>query len=431
MRNLTFGFLFLCLTFIGCSPNPHAQSIPDVADAAAKPSGHAVIVWVSMDGFRHDYIDKANTPFFHKLMAEGSYSKQLTTITPSLTFPSHVSEATGVPASEHGIPANDFYDAATHKQYSFPAAPQMLQAEPIWLTAPRQGVRTLVYDWPFAYGFTSDPRPDYFQAQFQNALTDEQRLNRLLEAWMLDQNPKPLSLLMAYIKHTDTNGHKYGPDAPETKAAVEEMDQDLSRFVTSAKSIFDQKSKPEDELYILLTTDHGMMPVKTLVNFEKLLAKKPSLAVQMVTSGPLGMIYLDQVPSDQTTTLKASMLEDLRKWDFVSVYTRETLPPDWRLAHPTRVGDIVVMLKPGYSFSTRLPLATFPVEKVGGPLGMHGYPPPGSPEMLGFCVLWRYRHPLGGHDLGKVDVLQLHPTVAKLLGIHPSEKSKAAPIAIK
>ncbi len=428
MRKLLYPVLLLCVTTFACSPQPRAQADRDVS---TKPTGRNVVVWISMDGFRHDYVDKANTPFFHKLMAQGLYSKQLTTITPSLTFPSHVSEATGVPASEHGIPANDFYDAATHKKYNFPSVPEMLQAEPIWLTAPRQGIRTLVYDWPFAYAFTSAVRPDYFQAQFQNALTDEQRLNRLLETWMMDQNPKPLGLFMDYIKHTDVNGHKYGPDAPETKAAIEEMDQDLSRFVNSAKAIFDQKMQPNDELYILLTTDHGMMPVTTLVNFEKLLSKKPSPTVQLVTSGPLGMIYLDQVPPAQAAELKTSILNDLRECDFLTVYTRETLPPDWHLAHPTRVGDIVVMLKPGHSFSTRLPLPTFPVAKVGGPLGMHGYPPSQSPEMLGFCVLWRYRHPLAGRDLGKVDVLQLHPTVAKLLGIAPSKNALAQPVQIK
>ena len=105
------------------------------AKAPQAPPGRAVVVWISIDGLRPDYLDRGATPLFHRMIREGAYSKQLMTIFPSLTFPSHDAEATGTPAGMHGIPANDFYDTATHQQYNFPKFAEMLQAEPIWLTA--------------------------------------------------------------------------------------------------------------------------------------------------------------------------------------------------------------------------------------------------------------------------------------------------------
>src|SRR4051794_23413670 len=74
------------------------------AEPPATPPGvpsRNVVVWISIDGFRGDYVDRNVTPFLRKLMREGVYSQKLVPITPSLTFPSHVSEATGVAAGAH------------------------------------------------------------------------------------------------------------------------------------------------------------------------------------------------------------------------------------------------------------------------------------------------------------------------------------------
>ncbi len=356
---------------------------------ASEPTGRTVVVWISIDGFRHDYADRAKTPFLHKLMREGAYSRDLVTITPSLTFPSHVSEATGVPVAEHGIPANDFYDSSVKKLLNFPAVASMLRAEPIWLTAERQHVRTLVYDWPLSQAEAGAVKCDYFLPQFDNELSDQQRLDRLLETWQRDTGDRPLQLLMGYIKETDVLGHKYGPESQQINAAVAEIDGELDRFVKKATQIFRQKMRASDKLYLVLTTDHGMAPVTTLVNIEKLFTAKPPHVVKLVTSGPLGMIYLDQLAPERAGELEQAMLRDLRRFDFLGAYARRDLPRDWHFDFPSRVGDIVVMLKPGYSFSNRLPLATFPTEKVHGPLGMHGYPPARNADMAGFCVFWR------------------------------------------
>jgi hypothetical protein len=40
-------------------------------------------------------------------------------------------------------------------------------------------------------------------------------------------------------------------------------------------------------------------------------------------------------------------------------------------------------------------------------------------------IVSRFPEPLGGRDLGPVSNLQLHPTVAKLLGIEPATDAKA------
>src|SRR4051812_31279094 len=104
--HIRFPLSIVLILLTSCS-SPHRYT----AEPPATPPGVAsrsVVVWISIDGFRSDYVDRNVSPFLRKLMHEGSYSQKLVPITPSLTFPSHVTEATGVPASVHGITANDF-----------------------------------------------------------------------------------------------------------------------------------------------------------------------------------------------------------------------------------------------------------------------------------------------------------------------------------
>jgi predicted AlkP superfamily pyrophosphatase or phosphodiesterase len=391
----------------------------------SKPE-RAVVVWMSIDGLRPDYVERANAPLLQRLVREGASTGKLSPPTPSLTFPSHISQATGVPPGVHGIVGNAFYDTATRQRYSFPSDPAMLQAEPIWITAKRQGIRTLVYDWPLSYAQTGPVRDDYFLDKFDSEPTDRQRLDRVLDTWRRDTNGQPLQLLMAYVKQPDVVGHKFGPDSPEILTAVAETDHNLQHFVDEAEKIFRSKHVREGQLYILLTSDHGMAPEQTMVNLEKLFdSPPPPRTVQRISNGTSAMLYLDQVPESERDALREKMLRDLGRRDFLTVYTRDTLPKQWGLAHPTRTGDIIVMLRPGYHFSDRLPLTTFPREKVEASRGAHGYIPADCAEMNAFCVIWRYPDRMKRRDLGKVNVEQVHPTIARLLNIKPADAVKA------
>src|SRR4051794_31609959 len=78
---LFFGIILLAAT--SCS-SPRRYT----AEPPATPPGVAsrnVVVWISIDGFRQDYVDRNVSPFLRKLMHEGSYSQKLVPITPSLT----------------------------------------------------------------------------------------------------------------------------------------------------------------------------------------------------------------------------------------------------------------------------------------------------------------------------------------------------------
>ena len=96
---------------------------------------------------------------------------------------------------------------------------------------------------------------------------------------------------------------------------------------------------------------------------------------------------------------------------------------------PSRVGQIVVMLKPGNSFTRQRLAATMPVPPHSS--GMHGFDPADSVDIQGSAIIWRMRHPIGGQDLGPFTNTQWDAPVCKLLGIDPPATADSRAIVVR
>jgi hypothetical protein len=421
-------FLVLILAWIGGEARAE--------DATTQPAGKATVIWISLDGVRGDDADKFDPPYFKQLMKTGAYSRELTPIFPSITFPNHTAQATGTTCDVHGIVNNAFRDTNLKVDFNFPNPQSLMKAEPIWTTASRQGVRTAVEEWPVSYGQTGEFAAAYFAAKgFDHDEPDRTRLFKLLEDWKKDSEQArglvtPLRLFMGYVPSVDAAGHRYGPDAEETKAAYLGVDKMIQEFHEQAIARFKETAKPGDSLYLILSTDHGMSKVTELVNILEVLGKARDERVEILPSGPVANLYFDKIPEAERAGVIKSTLEALQDKEYLTAYAGSELPAKWGYDFPGRTGEIVVVLKNGCSFSFAIKTATESQE--GKPVrGMHGYPVEENPQMLGLLIISRYPEPLGGKDLGAVSSLQLHPTVAKILGIEPSGMAKEKAIEVK
>lgn len=386
------------------------------------------IVWLSIDGIRPDYVGRGNTPTLDRLMREGAYSSELTPVFPSLTFPSHVSQATGVKVAKHGIPGNSFISNTDFRTHRYPWDSRLLQAEPIWNTATRQGLRVLVHDWPLSHSQRGEHATAHHGDRYVGSLSDEQRLTLLVNTWAKDNEERgdaePLRLLMGYAVGPDSLGHRHGPNADEPVAKLAEVDGLLRAFLQRAYDLWDETRGPDDEFIFILTTDHGMSEVHSLVNIDNLAEVADEPNVETITSGNVGHIFIKT--DDETMKVRAvtNLLRRINRHDFAKGYARERLPRQWQYDHPERVGDVVVVLDTGYTFSSRPRDVTGPTAQFDGPLGMHGYDPRTNTEMLGVMIVWRFPSLIGGRNLGQVHSLQLHATVAEWLGIEPAEDAR-------
>ncbi len=152
-------------------------AIVNVAGAAQAADAKAnTVVWISIDGLRHDYLQRIKPPTLWRLANEGAWTHDEIPIFPSLTFPNHIAQATGVTVDKDGIPMNAFYDSASAQAYSFPDDSRLLRAEPIWVTARRQGVGVAVFDWPMSQKQTGPWQSDFHADHFDTKQTDAHRL---------------------------------------------------------------------------------------------------------------------------------------------------------------------------------------------------------------------------------------------------------------
>jgi predicted AlkP superfamily pyrophosphatase or phosphodiesterase len=400
--------ILCCLVLPACSPVSPSQP-------TTRPAGRTTVVWVSIDGLRGDYFDRL--AMLQRERQQGYYSSQVKPSFPSLTFPNHISQVTGVGVDRNGVPGNSWFDSADGKIYSFANDSKLLRAEPIWGTAKRQGVRTAVIGWPMSYQQTGPHASDYFDAAFNRNEADDGRLQRLGQLLVNDNGQQPVRLVMTYLSELDTTGHKVGPDELQAlQIAAARVQITLAEFQEVVGQYFERHRRPGDELYFVITTDHGMETVHTLVNPERLVGDPAILkGAQIGGGGPMRFVTLSADQKPRAPELVAK----LRAYPFVSAWEAKDVPAEYHFSDPTRIGDIVVLLSPGYNFHQGRAAATQPVG--GGQKGAHGYDPAVSPAMLGGAVIWKYGAELGGKDLGPIDNTQWHATVAKMLGIQPAE----------
>ncbi len=400
---------------------------------AADDAPRNVVVWISIDGVRGDYFGRSETPFFDRMMREGVYSLALAPVFPSLTFPNHVSQATGATVDQHGIPMNAFYDRATGRSYSFPGQSYLLEAEPIWVTTERQGRRTAVFDWVISYGAFDGVKPAYQGSSYAGWKTDRERVEQVVETWAADAHDQPLQLLMGYMDGPDAVGHARGPNSREVEESVEKADGIMGDLVSRAINLFNERKQPGDQLYIMVTSDHGMSEVEYTVNPYYLsgIAREDSGGDEAIvlTSGTIAHVFIHNTMDEATRLARINaVVEEARQHDFVDVYPHDDMPEHWGYNHPTRVGDVVFSLRKGYTFNRGTRGVVAPRSETGGHIGMHGYDVIDNPEMDGVFLLWRYPEPLGGHDLGATQALQLHATVARLLDVDPAPTAYPQPI---
>jgi ectonucleotide pyrophosphatase/phosphodiesterase family protein 5 len=215
------------------------------------------LILISMDGFRWDYFDKTETPSFDELISGGSKAAALIPSFPTKTFPNHLTIVTGNYPENHGIVANRMYDHKFDEYYYIGQGSKPVldgkwyEAEPIWVTAEKQGKHAMTMFWPASEAEIMGVRPtEYFV--YDGSVPHDDRIDQVLQWLDYPENKRP-TFISTYFSHTDSYGHRYGPDSDEMIKAIGEMDRTIGRLIFGLKvrGLF-------EEVNIVLVSDHGM-----------------------------------------------------------------------------------------------------------------------------------------------------------------------------
>lgn len=320
------------------------------------PASRPPVILVSLDGFRADYLDRGLTPVLSGLARDGVRAKALIPVFPTKTFPNHYSIVTGRWPGVHGIIGNEFFAPDLGRSFRMADREAVRDgrfwgAEPIWVTAERQGVITAPFFWPGSEAAIEGVRPTYMRP-FDPGMPDSARVRQVLEWLDLPAARRP-AFLTLYTSVVDAAGHERGPDAPETRAAIAQADSLVGRLLDGLKA-----RGLERKVDLIVVSDHGMTSTSPtrVIYLDDLVDRG---AVEVDALSPVLMLR-------PRAGLEESVYHHLKRAPHLTTYRRAELPERFHLLNSPRVPALVALADEGWEIRWRT---------GSGPVGLgdHGF----------------------------------------------------------
>ncbi len=362
------------------------------------------VILISIDGFRADYLDRALTPTLSALAANGARAQWLRPSFPTLTFPNHYTLVTGLHPDRNGIVSNIMEDARIPSQRFAAANREAVEnarwwegAIPIWTTAQRHGLRTATMFWPGSEAPVHGAHPDYW-SRFDAGISESARVDTVL-AWLdLDDDKRP-SFITLYFNSVDAIGHRYGPDSPELNAALQAVDQNLSRLLAGLEN-----RDMRDRTNLVIVSDHGMTATspQRVIYFDDILP--PDMAHVVMWGVLTGIVPKREHRSEVERAL-------LRPHEHMQCMRKGDVPPRLRYGRNARIPPLLCIAEHGWIIFDRATVA----RKKHFSFGEHGYDID-HPDMRSLFVASgpAFR---AGAVLPPFDAVDVYPLLAELLGV--------------
>jgi predicted AlkP superfamily pyrophosphatase or phosphodiesterase len=387
-----------------------ACSLAACREAPALPPERAIVVLISIDGFRWDYLDRFNPPTLRRLAAEGVQADGLIPQFPSKTFPNHYTIVTGLTLAHHGIISNNIRDAAIPGQFTLSnrevqADPRWWGGEPIWNTAQRQGRKAAAMFWPGSESLIGGRQATYW-LPFDDDMPNSERVKRVLGWLTLPENERP-SFLTLYFSDVDNAGHRSGPDAEETRDAVLSVDKEIGDLVSGVKG-----AALDDRVHYVIVSDHGMAALSP----DRIIVLDDLIDVDtadVVDWAPV----LALTPNDGNVEKMYAALKD--KHPALAVYKRSEIPPEYGLAGHPRVPAIFAIAKEGWYIASKRDVARWGEPNRRAPGGTHGYDARAQ-SMHGLFIANgpRIRH---GLKFKPFENIHIYEFMCAILGLQPAK----------
>lgn len=335
---------------------------------AAKEAQRPVTVLVGIDGFRADYLDRGVTQRLAALARQGAAGAMRPSF-PTKTFPNHFALVTGYRPDRNGIVGNSMIDPRRPGvMFSLGNAAQALdpfwwgEAEPVWITAEKAGLRSATMFWPGSEVTYEGRRPSDWM-RFDQNVTNVQRVNTLLDWLRRPASIRP-DFATIYFDTVDTAGHRFGPDSAEVNAAMAEVDARIGEMVDGA-------AKLGVAVNWVIVADHGMRATDEarVVQLDTLIDRASTIVVE---SGPYAAIE----PAAGTDDRVARAL--LVPHEHMTCTRKEDLPARLHYGKNPRVAAIICIAEPGWTILS----GPSPYPVTGG---AHGYDN-ADPEMLALFI---------------------------------------------
>jgi predicted AlkP superfamily pyrophosphatase or phosphodiesterase len=419
--------------------------------AAANSAFGAALLMISVDGLKPEYVLDADAhglkiPFLRGLVRDGAYARGVNGVWPTVTYPSHTTLLTGVSPAEHGIYNNLEFDPKNTFANAWFWYARQIRVPTLWQAAHEAGLSTASIGWPVSVGATAVDVliPEYWRVA---RLTDVDASDALLMAavsrpddllqkmqarlgpYMRGNDPSPPGdeiktryaldiiktrkpkFMTIHLSSLDEQQHRFGPFSSEAIQDLEVIDGQLAQLFAASRA-------NDPKAIAVVVSDHGFVRITHKVNL-----MQPFLRAGLIQSGGewraqpwsgagMAAVMLHD-PADSHTEAQVRELLQTMQADpgngIAEVLERDAMKK--RGAFPE--ASFLIIMRLGYY---ALADATSPLlSEVAGTPGSHGFSPD-YPEMrAAFFIAGPGIAP--HRDLGLIDMRQIAPTVAQLLGV--------------
>ena len=389
--------LFAALTLSACVANAGGNDLPPLP---AAPQAAPVTILISIDGFRPDYLERGITPNLSALAKIGIFGPMRPSF-PTKTFPNHYTLVTGKTPDHNGIVGNRMEDKARPDEIFTMANKDPFwwsEAEPIWVTAEKQGVRSATMFWPGTEVSIDNTRPSDWWP-FSQALSNDRRVRAVID-WMRRPASTRPKLVTLYFDTIDTAGHFFGP-APGSKlnAAIRDVDDDIGEL----KKQLDALGQAAN---FVIVSDHGMAETgpERIIMLDQIL---PREQYRLIVEGNYAGI--EPLAGDMATIKTAFLQKHAR----MECWERKNIPPRFGYGTNPRVPSILCLPENGWLVYQDIP------EWLTGIGGGHGYDNR-APDMTAFFLAFGPAFTANG-KIPIFDNVDIYPLVSRLIGVKPEE----------
>ncbi|MFT4113566.1 alkaline phosphatase family protein [Silvibacterium sp.] len=433
---------------------------PACMQAQSSSQSARPVLMISIDGMKPEYVTHADEhhlkiPTLRRFVGEGAYADGVVGVMPTVTYPSHTTLVTGVWPAVHGIYNNQVFDPTRDFSGAWYWYNEDVRVETLWQAAHEKGLKTAAVSWPVSvdakgvdyllpeYWRSSvggdHPNPDdrHLMAAISRPLGMLPELERENGPYMAgndtsvdgDRTRTKFSLailhekkpgfMTIHLSSLDGSEHEHGPFSDEADATLEAIDGMVGQLIEAARA-----NDPRTD--VVIVSDHGFADSPHGVNLAIpflqagliTMSKASYIGAPRVTAwqaepwaaGGMAPIMLHD-PNDQAVREKVKTILDKLAADPNSGVERILTQEEAKKYGGFPDAAWVVVLKMGYITGSQLsgPLVSDSPEK-----GAHGWITD-DPEMHAsfFAMGEGIAH---GKDLGTIDMRQIAPTVAGILG---------------
>jgi predicted AlkP superfamily pyrophosphatase or phosphodiesterase len=449
----------LALTMLAC-----------IAQVVGATAVAAPVLLISIDGLRPDYVTQADKhglkiPNLRRFISEGTFADGVVGVVPTITYPSHTTLVTGVWPAEHGIYSNNTFDPLQENLGGWYWYAKDEKALTLWQAADAAGVVTASVNWPVT---VSSPGIRYNLAEYWRAGTSEDI--KLLEALAVPQGllaqleaklgpyvdglkegvaadetrtkfavsilkEKKPGFMTVHLIDLDGASHDHGPFSTQANQSLEQLDGMIGQLRDAAIAN-DRKT------VVAVVSDHGFSRTDHRFNWRipfvaagliKLKSPETVDAKSKIASwdatlwvGGGSAAVMLKSPSDPVIIAKVRKLLDGLKADRKSGIARILESGEVKKRGGWPEASFLVELDSDYQFGNAWSGA---VVTPWVSTGMHGYLPDRTEMNASFFIVGDGI--AAGRSLGVVDMRQIAPTVADILGVNlPVAKLPKLEVAI-